>query len=514
MNEPKILIIDLGSQYTLVIGRTLRELGYRSAILSPKQAAVWLTNNRPKGIILSGGPASVNDADAPAPPGQILNRNIPILGICYGMQWLAKESGGKIIAAVENKDYGSAQVTLDISDPLFADMVPLQTVWMSHGDSVAFDGLGSRYFPIGRATQGNCSSAALRFRGTPWWGVQFHPEVVETPCGKQMLENFVGGICRAKRDWQPQSVIEEIRQQAAAYGKIKVLGGFSGGVDSSTLSAILAPVMGSNLQAICIDGGQLRQDELNEIVRHAQACGVFLKIVKAEDRFLTALDGLTDAAKKRIAFRMVYKAILKEESALFDLSGEEIVLQGSLATDFIESGQHSGSGSAEIKQHHNTELGFKRELHPFKNLFKYEVRALARALGLPDSIALRQPFPGPGLFLRVNGVPVTRERLELVRWADAEVTRILREAGLWSEISQLVVALNGVPTVGVKGDGRIYAGSIVVRGVQTSDFMTATGYQIPAEVRRRISREITKHPQVVRVFFDETDKPPATTEME
>lgn len=514
MDEPKVLVIDLGSQYTLVIGRALRELGYRSAILSPKQAADWLTTNRPKGIILSGGPASVNDKDAPAPPGQIVNRNIPILGICYGMQWLARVVGGQVVTAVEDKHYGFAEVAIATSDPLFTGLEKNQTVWMSHGDSVSAQDESERQFSIIGRASGSQTVAALRFQGSPWWGVQFHPEVVETPNGKQMLENFVGGICGAKLDWQPQSVIEEIRKQAAAYGKIKVLGGFSGGVDSSTLSAILAPVLRENLRVVCIDGGQFRQDEIEEVILHAKICGVDLKIVRSEGGFLTALEGITDAAEKRIAFRTVYKTILEKESALFDPAGEEVVLQGSLATDFIESGQHSGSGSAEIKKHHNTKLGFKRELHPFKNLFKYEVRALARALGLPDSITLRQPFPGPGLFLRVNGVPITKERLELVRWADAEVTRILRDAGLWPEISQLVVALNGVPTVGVKGDGRVYAGSIVVRAVQTSDFMTATGYQIPAEVRRRISREITKHPQVVRVFFDETDKPPGTVEME
>jgi len=510
MNAPKFLVIDLGSQLTLVIGRILRELGYRSAILSPKKAEAWLMSNRPAGIILSGGPASVNDPDAPMPPRGIWASNVPILGICYGMQVIAREIGGVVSPSLTYKHYGPTEIKVDNKDRIFVGLGTFQCVWMSHGDSV-HDLPKANVITIGTAGD---TIAAIRCLRAPWWGLQFHPEAVETSDGRQMLENFVGGICQGKKDWSPPDVITEIRSRAEHdCADLNVLGGFSGGVDSSALLRILAPVMGKKLRAVCIDGGQLRLGELEEIERHAKDIGVSLKIVSAQDRFLDALGGISNNGEgKRQAFRGVYKAILEEEARDF---GAGAILQGSLATDFIESGQHGGSGSDMIKTHHNIGLGLSfPELHPFKDLFKYEVRELARTLGLPASISERQPFPGPGLFIRIIGGEITSQRLDLLRWADAKVTEILRNGGVYSEMAQLVVALLCTPTVGVKGDGRSYSPSFIVRGVKTSDYMTASGYQIPAEVRRLISQEVTKHPDVVRVFFDETDKPPATTEME
>lgn len=509
MEPPKILVVNLGSQYTLVIGRTLQELGYRSAILSPKQAQGWLAQHRPAGIILSGGYASVTDEGATMPPDCILKLNVPILGICLGMQWLAQTQGAIIVKAVGDKHYGQADIEIMEGKHLLG-LNDRQSVWMSHGDSVQISPDNPRLNVLARTTEGTI--AAFKVVHTPWVGVQFHPEVVQTPKGKQMLQNWLD-VCEVKKDWRPIDIVAEIRQRAATdYAGKRVVGGFSGGVDSSTLFAILSPVLKENLLAVCIDGGQLRQDESVEIKRHAEICGVKLKVVEAEDKFLRLLAGFTDAEKKRELFRKGYKAILESEIENFRA---EAILQGSLATDFIESGRHDSSASATIKSHHNIGLEFGcSELHPFSGLFKYEVRELARALGLPPSISERQPFPGPGLFVRIFGGEITQERLDTLRWADAAVTAILRDNGILPDVSQLVVALLCTPTVGVKGDGRSYASSIVVRGVKTADFMTAIGYQIPAEARRQISREVTKHPQVVRVFFDETDKPPATTEME
>jgi GMP synthase (glutamine-hydrolysing) len=501
---PQVAIVELGSQYTLVIERTLRELGVRSVILQPDKTAVWLEKNPPKAVILSGGPSGVNDSGAPEPPAEVLN--FPLLGICYGMQWIAKHLGGNVRSVDGNREYGQAKISLsDGSNRFFAGTPKEQEVWMSHGDSVTL--LPSGFYPL--AYTGNNTVAAMTNGNI--WGVQFHPEVSHTQYGKGMLSNFLFWSAGCYKDWEPRLVVDDIRQKALnQLGDRKAIIGFSGGVDSTTVSAILAPILGGKLLAVTIDGDHLRECELDEIERHASAACINLKVIKAGKKFAAVMSGITDAEEKRRRFKEVYTSILLEEARIF---GAEAIIQGTLATDKIESGN---TGGAKIKSHHNVGLDFGglTEARVIDHLFKYEVRALSREVGLPESVWNRQPFPGPGLFLRVVGTPATPDKLEIVRWADGRVKEILVRHGLYGDISQLVVAYLGVPTVAVKGDGRSYEGSVVVRAVKTLDFMTAEGVWLPEKAAKMIASVLTTHPKINRVWFDPTDKPPATTEME
>lgn len=498
----------MGSQYTLVIGRTLRELGYRSAILSPGKAEGWLKSNKPSAVILSGGSASVYEKNSPQPPKNIFKMNVPILGVCYGMQWIAHTQGGQVVSHHERKEYGEANVQFDTKDLLFYGIKKKNVVWASHGDSVA---RVPKNFKIIAKSAGSETIAAMGDPKRNIWGVQFHPEVTHSVEGKKILVNFIEKIAGCEKDWKPADSVAEIRNEVSSATKNKkAIIGFSGGVDSTTLSAVLAPVMSSNLLGICIDTGALRQDELSEIKENAKYAGVKLKIIKAANIFQKSIGSNTHSELKRKKFKQTYGKIMEKSAKDFKA---DFIVQGSLATDMIESGS---AGKADlIKSHHNVGLNLKiGELHPFRNLFKYEVRELARQLKLPDLISERQPFPGPGLFIRIIGEPPKKDKLDIVRWADAEVTKILKKNKIYDDVSQLVVALDCHRTVGIKGDGRVYGYSIIVRAIKTSDFMTAHGYQFPANVRKEISSSVTKHPKIVRVFFDETDKPPATTEME
>ncbi|MDZ4284295.1 MAG: glutamine-hydrolyzing GMP synthase [Patescibacteria group bacterium] len=539
---PQVLIIELGSQYTLLIERTLRELGVRSAILAPAHALAWLKKNPVRAVILSGGSSSVYDNDAPQPPKDLLSlvhedgQPIAVLGICYGMQWLSQTLGGKVQAVLGNREYGETKIELTrASHPFFASTPREQTVWMSHGDSVI--SLPEGFNVLAYSDAGTIAA----MQNGSVWGVQFHPEVVHTPHGKTMLANFLQfALC--EKDWTPPSVVTSIQEGVGArLGNERVIFGFSGGVDSTTVSAMLAPVLKEKLLAVTIDGGQLREGELDEIRQHAGAANVSLRIMDARREFQEAMTnfvhvaekwtwpvklcvrllnvlarhiagykGVVDAEEKRRRFREVYTSLLVRAAHDF---GAHALLQGTLAPDRIESG---ATGGAMIKSHHNVglRLGNLLELHPVDHLFKYEVRALAREIGLPERIWRRQPFPGPGLFLRVVGVPATPEKLDIVRWADARVREITERHGVYNTLSQLVVAYIGVNTVGVKGDGRAYGGAIVVRAVETTDFMTARGVHFSEALEDEISRVLTRSPAIVRVWYDPTNKPPATTEFE
>ena len=508
--SPKVLVVDLGSQYTQVIARSLRELGYRSAILTSKRAEQWLSQNQADAIILSGGHASVSDEGSPKPPTNIWDLKIPILGICYGMQYMVDHYGGIVKHKRGHAEYGPASISLDNRDQLFKGLENREDVWASHGDTV-------QSLPEGfKAIAGSDSyqNAAIVNHEKKLWGVQFHPEVSHTPKGKVILENFMATIAKITKDWEPEDIIGQIRQETKEdFADKKTIIGFSGGVDSTTLTAILAPVLAENLLAVCIDAGQFRSNELEQIQTTANSIGVQLKIINAQEKLLDNLKGISDAQEKRSVFRDVYKSEFDKAIAEF---GAEVIAQGSLATDFIESG--AIGGGEVIKTHHNIGLDFlTEERHPFRNLFKYEVRDLAKELALPDYLVNREPFPGPGLILRVVGADVSKERLDIVRFADATVRGILESHDLLKSevLSQLVVyMLAGSPVVGVKGDARVYDAPIVIRALKTVDFMTGTGVQFPAEVRLEMTLALSKHPHISRVLFDETPKPPATTEPE
>lgn len=509
---PKVAIIELGSQTTLLIERSLRELSVRSVILDPKRASNWLKKHPVKAVILSGGEASVYDEGAPQPPAEMLaqiqDSRVAILGICYGMQWLANHGGGKIRREMHGGDYGRAEIKLEHESDFFHNTSVLQEVWMSHGDSVAEV---PEAFQVTATTLKTGNIAAMQHHALPIYGVQFHPEVTHSAEGKQMLSNFVLHIARCDRDWMATSVIEEIRTNVLGQvGNRRAIFGFSGGVDSTTLSAILAPALKNRLLAITIDGGHLRENELDEIRLHAQAAGVIHAVLDARAEFEVVMADTVDAEEKRRRFKKVYTALFVKVAQDF---GAEFVFQGTLAPDRIESG---ATGGALIKSHHNVglDMGNLIQLHPIDHLFKYEIRALAKELGLPGSVHSREPFPGPGLFLRVVGTPATPDKLEIVRWATVRTREVLERHNLYSSISQLVVAYIGTNTVGVKGDGRVYAGAIVVRPVETVDFMTAKGKHLPDEVEDEIIEVLTRHPLITRTWFDYTSKPPATTEME
>ncbi len=514
MEETKtqILIIDLGSQYTEVIRRSLRYLGFKSVILAPEKSLEWIENNTPKGIILSGGSASVYDLDAPKIPKKILDFGIPILGICFGMQWLAYESDKSAIEKVkEGKSYGPVEINFNQNNKsaLFENLKEQINAWSSHGDSV---GKAPKDFLITATSKEGSVIEAMECVEKRLYAVQFHPEVEQTEDENIILNNFAGEICECVKDYSKKDLIREIEENTK-----KLLGtgvaiiGVSGGVDSTTLASILAPKLKDQLKAFFIDTGGMRKGEIEKVKEIAVKAAINLQIIdKYKEKFIREVGKTTDAEEKRAKFRAVYGEVFQEVAKSFKATH---MIQGTLATDLIESG--SAGNSALIKTHHNVDLNLGlKEISPLNDLFKFEVRELAREFGLEELVSKRQPFPGPGLYLRVIGVPVTEELLEIVREADHEVTEILKKHGIYDKISQTIVALLGVKTVGVKGDGRVYGYTLVVRTVETADFMTVKGFYLTPEICEEISSALVKHPKIVRVMYDWTSKPPATTEFE
>jgi len=522
MDKMQILIVDYGSQYTLVIGRTLRELGVRSVILPPKKVDAWLKNNTPKAVILSGSNWSVHNEGAPELPRSldITGKKYFILGVCYGMQLLAYKLGGKVDRPLSHREYGPAVVTVNTKHPFFNEVKEKTEVWASHGDTVTK--LPKGFTSI--ATSGGIAS--MSNKDNRILGIQFHPEVTDTKEGKKILQNFLD-ISGCKKDWNPLDLIHEIQKEVVDIvnknkkEKQNVILGVSGGVDSTTLAAILAPVLKDKLICVAIDTGGLRANEITELrenTAYALSQGQSLrkkdiknfKIIDASNEFIKNIGTTIDGEEKRAKFRSVYKKIFEEQIKKYNAG---FIVQGTLATDIIESGK--AGESAMIKTHHNVGLDWEvDDLHPLRNLFKYEVRELARALKLPSAVYERNPFPGPGLFLRVVGTPVSKENIELVREADKTVRDIIKKNKIEKEISQVIIALLGINSVGVKGDERVYGHSLAVRAVQTVDFMTAKGYYFSQNIMDEITSALTKHKDIVRIFFDMTPKPPATTEFE
>ncbi|OGI80357.1 hypothetical protein A3D43_02120 [Candidatus Nomurabacteria bacterium RIFCSPHIGHO2_02_FULL_41_52] len=505
----QILIIDLGSQYTQIIRRSLRYLGFHSIIISPEKSLEWAKINKPKSIILSGGTINISDADTPEIPKEILGLGVPILGICLGMQWLAYIHDKNAIQAIkEGKSYGPVEVSLSESR-LFKNLAKKISAWSSHGDSVKNVPAG---FDIIATSNNKKVIEAIECADKKLWAVQFHPEVEQTEDENIILNNFASDICGCVKDYDKKNVIEEIRANTK-----KILGsgtaiiGVSGGVDSTTLAAILTPILGDKLKAFMIDTGGMRKDEIEKVKKIAKKSGINLEVVdKYKNKFIESVGQSIDAEKKRAHFREVYGEVFREVARSCNATH---MIQGTLATDLIESG--NAGNSALIKTHHNVDLDLGlTEIMPLSDFFKFEVREFAREFGLEELLAGRQPFPGPGLYLRIVGVPVSSELLEIVREADYEVAEILKKHNLYDKIAQTIVALLGVNTVGVKGDGRVYGYSIVVRTVETVDFMTVKGFYLNKEICEEITGALIKHPKIVRVFYDFTPKPPATTEFE
>lgn len=513
--KAEILIIDLGSQYTEIIRRSLRYLGFHSKILPPQLSLAWILENKPKGIILSGGNKSVYDLDAPSIPPEIVDLNLPILGICYGMQWLAYINDKNSVHRLEGgKSYGPVEINFNKghNSKLFDNLGVGIRAWSSHGDSVKNAPPG--FHVIATSREGEVIEA-MEWREKKIYAVQFHPEVENTEDENKILNNFASKICGCGNDYNIKDVVEEIRESTK-----KILGdgtaiiGVSGGVDSTTLAAILYPALGEKLKCFVIDTGGMRKDEIDRVKEIAKSAKIKLEVVqKYKNKFVERIRESIDAEEKRAHFREVYTKVFEDMAKTY---GATHVIQGTLATDLIESGK--SGGSALIKTHHNVglqleKLGLK-EITPLADYFKFEVRAMAHEFGLDSLLSQRQPFPGPGLYLRIVGVPVSEELLEIVREADHKVMEILKKNNLYEKISQTIVALMGVNTVGVKGDGRVYGYSLVVRTVETIDFMTVKGFYLPQNVCEEIISTLVKNPQIVRVLFDWTTKPPATTEFE
>ncbi len=516
--EGKILILDFGSQYTMLIARRVRELKVYSEIHPYNVGIPFIREFSPSGIIFSGGPASVYDEDAPRVPAGIFDLGIPVLGICYGMQLIAYLLGGKVGKSTD-REYGIANLHAEWGDPLFLGIDELRhnmsiQVWMSHGDRI--EELPKGFASIARSP--NSPVAAMSNAGKTVYGVQFHPEVAHTPKGKEVLSNFLFRICGLSPTWTMHSFIETgIRKAREMVGNGNVVLGLSGGVDSSVAAILLHRALGDRLTCIFVNNGLLRKGEAEEVVEtFRRGIGLRLEYVDATERFLDALDGVEDPEKKRKIIGEEFIRVF-EESARNIPGGVGFLGQGTLYPDVIESVSFKGP-SAVIKSHHNVgglpEKMRLKLIEPLRELFKDEVRELGRELDLPDHILSRQPFPGPGLAVRIVG-PVTRENLRVLREADAVVDEEVRAAGLYEAIWQSFAVLLPIKTVGVMGDFRTYENVVAIRAVQSQDGMTADWVRLPYELLQKISTRIINEVKGVnRVVYDISSKPPSTIEWE
>ncbi len=509
-HEPTVLVVDFGAQYAQLIARRVREAHVRSEIVSRDITADEVARRRPLGLILSGGPASVYAEGAYRMDRAIIDLNIPILGICYGHQLLADLAGGEV-SNTGNAEYGNTTLQVTGESVILRDLPQEQQVWMSHRDQVTKAPEGFRCV----ATTEGAAVAAMEYPDRGLYGVQFHPEVAHTPRGHEILKHFLYEVCGASPSWTSHSIIEQqiasIRDQV---GEGHVVCGLSGGVDSSVAAAIVHEAIGSQLTCIFVDHGLLRADEAQQVEETFRShFEVDLIHIDASKRFLDQLVGVTDPEEKRKIIGETFIRVFEEAAAT--VGDAAFLVQGTLYPDVIESGAGS---AATIKTHHNVggipeDMSFQL-VEPLRDLFKDEVRAIGEELGLPEEIVWRQPFPGPGLAVRIIG-EVTEERLDILSEADRIVIEEIRRAGLYRDIWQAFAVLPAIRSVGVQGDTRTYAYPVIVRAVTSEDAMTADWARIPFEVLERISsRIINEVPGINRVAYDISSKPPATIEWE